>query len=56
MTTTLTTAAENRYQVGNRAAARLILADVERYGGPGSLMVQWARMTMKDTEGANREE
>jgi hypothetical protein len=27
----------------NRETAALILADLERYGGEGSLMVRWAR-------------
>ena len=45
-----------RFTAGNTAAAKLILADVERYGGEQSLMVQWARMTVRDTEGQDRPE
>ena len=33
-----------QYTTGNLEAARLILADVERYGGPDSLMGQWAKL------------
>lgn len=33
-----------RYQADNARAATIILRDVERYGGAGSLMVRWARL------------
>lgn len=36
--------AREGYATGNRMAAGLILADVEKYGGEGSLPVVWARM------------
>ena len=32
------------YDDANETAARVILADVERYGGEGSLAVIWARL------------
>jgi hypothetical protein len=32
------------YAQGNRAAADIILSDVERYGGEEALLVQWARL------------
>ncbi len=35
------------YAAQNRAAARIILADLPRYGGPGSLLDRWARMVME---------
>lgn len=31
------------YQAANRECAEIILRDVQRYGGEGSLMVWWAR-------------
>lgn len=35
-----------RYAAANRECAQIILAEPERYGGPESLMVQWARMIL----------
>lgn len=35
------------YARANRECARIILADIERYGGPKSLMVQWAHMILE---------
>jgi len=32
------------YQAENLAAAKIILADVERYGGPDGSMAKWANM------------
>ena len=32
-----------RWSADNEAAAAIILGNVERYGGEGSLMVRWAR-------------
>jgi hypothetical protein len=45
MSTAKRTAA--RYSADNETAARLILADAAKYGGPDSLMVQWARMIIE---------
>lgn len=39
---------QDRYRAGNEAAARVILADVEKHGGETALMVRWARMTVRD--------
>jgi hypothetical protein len=36
------------YDHQNRDSARVILADVERYGGEESLAVQWARVVVGD--------
>jgi hypothetical protein len=38
---------QGMYDAGNRTAAAIILADVERYGGEESLMVRWARAVME---------
>lgn len=35
------------YQKANEEAARIILASEARYGGPDSLMVQWARVVIE---------
>lgn len=35
-----------RYAAENRTCAKLILLDPERYGGPESLMVQWAHLVL----------
>lgn len=32
-----------RYETNNLACARIILSDEGRYGGEGSLMIQWAK-------------
>lgn len=32
-----------RYDRENRECSRIILADIEKYGGEGSCAVQWAR-------------
>jgi hypothetical protein len=37
--------------MGNAEAARIILSDVTRYGGPDGVMVTWARMII--AKGAN---
>jgi hypothetical protein len=34
------------FDADNLAAARIILADVEKYGGKGSLMAIWARIVL----------
>lgn len=46
---------QDAYRAANVEAARLILADVARYGGDGAALVEWARkilavgeMTQKD--------
>lgn len=36
-----------RYDQQNEQAANLILGNVERYGGPASLMVTWAMMLLE---------
>lgn len=46
------TSKRNKYERDNLACARLILADVERYGGELSLMVQWARIVNPPVERA----
>ena len=35
------------YEDANRECAGIILADVERYGGEGSLAVRWARRVIE---------
>lgn len=35
------------YRADNETCARLVLADLERYGGPDSLMCQWARVIIE---------
>ena len=39
--------AADHYRAANDQAANLILENVQRYGGPGSLMVQWARLVLE---------
>jgi hypothetical protein len=36
-----------RYAAANRECAEIILLDALRYGGPDSLMVQWAHEILK---------
>jgi hypothetical protein len=38
---------QDRFERENRIAARIILSDIERYGGNGSLMVEWAYAVVK---------
>ena len=38
--------AADHYRAANDQAANLILENVQRYGGPDSLMVQWARLVV----------
>jgi hypothetical protein len=40
----------NPYAQANLEAARVILADIERYGGESAGLVQWARLIVKRTE------
>lgn len=40
------------YADQNRTAARIILADLARYGGPGSLLDRWMRRTLGDPDAA----
>jgi hypothetical protein len=42
--------AAEHYAAGNLEAARLIQADVARYGGPDSLMARWAEMVIERSE------
>jgi hypothetical protein len=45
--------ASEQFAVGNLEAARVILADIERYGGEESVLVVWARTVTaspKDSE------
>jgi len=37
----------DHYRQQNEQAANLILQDVQRYGGPDSLMVTWARLVVE---------
>jgi hypothetical protein len=39
-----------RYDQQNELCARIILADVERFGGPDSLMVIWARLVVEQMQ------
>jgi hypothetical protein len=39
--------ASERYAGQNAAAARIIAADPAKYGGPDSLMCQWARLVIE---------
>ena len=39
--------AADHYRAANETCARVILADVQRYGGPDSLMVVWARLVIE---------
>lgn len=41
-----------KYDRENLEAARIILADVERYGGEGSLMVRVSRATLEKVDHA----
>ena len=41
------TAKLRTYTAQNLAAARIILADLARYGGPGSLLDRWARLVLE---------
>jgi hypothetical protein len=36
-----------QYRAANETCARLVLADLARYGGPDSLMGQWARLIVE---------
>jgi hypothetical protein len=36
-----------RYDAGNLAAARIVLADVDLYGGEGAGLVIWARLVLE---------
>lgn len=42
--------ATERYTADNRAAALVVVADVERRGGEGSGLVRWARMVLERIE------
>ena len=39
--------AADRYRAANETAARGILADLAKYGGPDSLMAQWAALVIE---------
>ncbi|MGB7720894.1 MAG: hypothetical protein WBL65_13395 [Bryobacteraceae bacterium] len=39
--------AAERYDAGNLAAARLILADVDQHGGAGAGLVIWAALVLE---------
>jgi hypothetical protein len=39
------------FDAGNLQSARLVLADVERFGGEDAGLVQWARTVTKRLEG-----
>ncbi|MGA2769980.1 MAG: hypothetical protein ABSG26_04100 [Bryobacteraceae bacterium] len=36
----------DHYRAANEQAAKLVLQDVQRYGGPDSLMVVWAHLVL----------
>ena len=36
-----------RFELDNRKAAAIVLADPNRYGGPASAMVRWAQLVSK---------
>jgi hypothetical protein len=42
------------YSAANRAAARIILEDIEQYG-EGAIMVRWARMILDQEDNAGNE-
>ena len=42
--------AADRYRAANETCARVILADIQRYGGPGSLMAIWARLVIERSQ------
>jgi hypothetical protein len=41
-----------RYLEQNRICSEIILSTIKKYGGEGSLMIQWARMLMARTDAA----
>lgn len=43
----------DRYSTANRTCAAIILADPLKYGGQGSLMVEWAKLVL---DGEKREQ
>ena len=43
--------AAERHAEANRECAEVILADVERYGGEGGGLVEWARTVLQKAEG-----
>ena len=42
--------AVEHYRTSNLEAAHIILADVQRYGGPDSLMATWAKLFIERIE------
>jgi hypothetical protein len=40
----------DRYREQNEQAARIILADVAKYGGQGALVVLWARQVIQGSD------
>ena len=46
----------DEYEVANVECARIVLADIEKYGGDQSLMVQASRLTLKRVLGEEIEE
>lgn len=38
------------YDTQNQKAARIILSDIARYGGEGSLMVTWSRVVIEKAQ------
>lgn len=44
----------DQYTAANREAAEIILADQARYGGPESVMVRWAKMTLERNRSARQ--
>jgi hypothetical protein len=42
--------AREGFDRGNRLAARAILSDMAKYGGPESLMVQWAKAVIESAQ------
>jgi hypothetical protein len=39
------------YDAANLQSAKIIMGDIDRYGGPESLMGQWARLILERAEG-----
>jgi hypothetical protein len=42
--------AADHYRAANETCARVILADIQRYGGPDSLVAVWARLFIERSQ------
>ena len=47
--------ARAHYDKANRECAEIVLSDIQKYGGPGSLMVLWAEAVIHGQECKERE-